>query len=146
VASASFLRRLQSQLFAGKELILKSIEALGGAVLRCIGLPEAGKTTIARALCECFHSGGILAVLLDGEVLRHRLNAGLGFNADDLRRGAHVAQVFGATSWRITAPLRAFCRMGSSRSRRASRTAMASSPDHQFGDEQSTHPARRARQ
>jgi adenylylsulfate kinase len=70
----------------------------GGAVLWFTGLPGAGKTTIARALHERLRNEGVAAVLLDGDVLRHGLNAGLGFSADDrrenLRRVAHVAQLF----------------------------------------------------
>jgi adenylylsulfate kinase len=89
---------LHLHLFAGQELILKSTEMPGGAVLWFTGLPGAGKTTITRALHERLRNEGVSSVLLDGDVLRHGLNAGLGFSADDrhenLRRVAHVAQLF----------------------------------------------------
>lgn len=69
-----------------------------GGVLWFTGLPGAGKTTIASALHGRLSSEGVSAVLLDGDVLRHGLNAELGFSADDrrenLRRIAHVARLF----------------------------------------------------
>jgi adenylylsulfate kinase len=61
-------------------------------------LPGAGKTTISCALHQRLRDEGIAAVLLDGDALRHGLNAGLGYSADDrrenLRRIAHVAELF----------------------------------------------------
>jgi adenylylsulfate kinase len=69
-----------------------------GAVLWFTGLPGAGKTTIANALHERLRSEGTATVLLDGDVLRHGLNAGLGFSPEERRenqrRVAHVAQLF----------------------------------------------------
>ncbi|HEX8084028.1 MAG TPA: adenylyl-sulfate kinase [Solirubrobacteraceae bacterium] len=73
--------------------------ALGrrGATLWFTGLPSSGKSTIAAALEERLVAAGIPAYRLDGDNLRHGLNADLGFSAEDraenVRRTAHVAQL-----------------------------------------------------
>lgn len=62
------------------------------------GLPCSGKTTIAKRLKEELDNRGYNAVHLDGDDVRGKLNADLGFSAEDrkenLRRIAHVAKLF----------------------------------------------------
>ena len=71
--------------------------ALGhaGATLWLTGLPASGKSTIAAAVEARLVHAGRPALLLDGDNLRHGINAGLGFSAADraenVRRAAHVA-------------------------------------------------------
>jgi bifunctional enzyme CysN/CysC len=77
----------------------RRVEALGrtGATLWFTGLPSSGKSTIAAALEHRLVAAGVPAYRLDGDNLRHGLNADLGFSADDraenVRRTAHVAQL-----------------------------------------------------
>jgi adenylylsulfate kinase len=62
------------------------------------GLPSAGKSTLANALCREFHSMGIMSYVLDGDNIRHGLNKDLGFSPEDrkenIRRIAEVAKLF----------------------------------------------------
>jgi bifunctional enzyme CysN/CysC len=73
--------------------------ALGrrGATLWFTGLPSSGKSTIAAALEERLVAAGVPAYRLDGDNLRHGLNADLGFSAEDraenVRRTAHAARL-----------------------------------------------------
>ncbi|MEV4614791.1 adenylyl-sulfate kinase [Kitasatospora sp. NPDC049258] len=53
-----------------------------GATLWLTGLPSAGKTTLARALCARLH-GGRPVELLDGDALRAELSPDLGFTRAD---------------------------------------------------------------
>ena len=66
-----------------------------GATVWFTGLPASGKSTVAAAVEERLVGGGRAAYLLDGDNLRHGLNADLGFSAADraenVRRAAHVA-------------------------------------------------------
>jgi bifunctional enzyme CysN/CysC len=68
-----------------------------GATLWFTGLPSSGKSTIAAALEERLVDAGIAAYRLDGDNLRHGLNANLGFTAQDraenVRRTAHAARL-----------------------------------------------------
>ena len=62
------------------------------------GLPGSGKTTLAHELeRQLFHKGYHVTVL-DGDNLRHGLNADLGFSAEDraenIRRAGEVAMLF----------------------------------------------------
>jgi bifunctional enzyme CysN/CysC len=61
------------------------------------GLPASGKSTIAAALEERLIEAGIPAYRLDGDNLRHGLNADLGFSAEDraenVRRASHAARL-----------------------------------------------------
>ncbi|HEV2770053.1 MAG TPA: adenylyl-sulfate kinase [Solirubrobacteraceae bacterium] len=78
-------------------------ERLGqrGGTLWLTGLPGAGKTTIAMALEERLAEAGWLAYVLDGDNLRHGLNADLGFDAagraENVRRTAEVARLIADT-------------------------------------------------
>ena len=69
-----------------------------GATLWMTGLSGSGKSTIAAALEHRLLSAGWHAYRLDGDNLRHGLNANLGFTPDDrrenIRRLAHVARLF----------------------------------------------------
>ena len=65
------------------------------------GLSGSGKSTLATALERTLHTEGRLTTLLDGDLLRTGLNAGLGFTDDDrrenVRRAAEVARLFNHT-------------------------------------------------
>ena len=71
--------------------------ALGhaGATLWFTGLPASGKSTLAAAVEQRLVGEGRPALVLDGDNLRHGLNADLGFSAADraenVRRTAHAA-------------------------------------------------------
>jgi bifunctional enzyme CysN/CysC len=68
------------------------------AVLWFTGLSGSGKSTIARMLEQRLFERGCQTMLLDGDTLRHGLNADLGFSAADrtenIRRVGDVAQLF----------------------------------------------------
>jgi bifunctional enzyme CysN/CysC len=70
----------------------------GGAVVWMTGLPGAGKSTLAMALEGALVEAGYAAYVLDGDNLRHGLNADLGFGPDarreNVRRAGEVAALF----------------------------------------------------
>ena len=74
-------------------------QALGtsGATIWMTGLSGSGKSTIATAIEHTLVSSSRAAYMLDGDNLRHGLNAGLGFSAEDraenVRRVGEVAQL-----------------------------------------------------
>jgi bifunctional enzyme CysN/CysC len=74
-------------------------EALGagGATIWMTGLSGSGKSTIAAAAEHTLVSSGRHAFMLDGDNLRHGLNAGLGFGPEDraenVRRVGEVAKI-----------------------------------------------------
>jgi bifunctional enzyme CysN/CysC len=74
--------------------------ALGarGATVWFTGLSGSGKSTIANALERLLVTSGQPAYVLDGDNLRHGINADLGFSAADrdenVRRVAEVARLF----------------------------------------------------
>ena len=78
-------------------------ELLGqrGGTVWLTGLPGAGKTTIAMALEERLADAGCVAYVLDGDNLRHGLNADLGFDAaaraENVRRTGEVARLIADT-------------------------------------------------
>ncbi|MFP4054284.1 MAG: adenylyl-sulfate kinase [Phycisphaerae bacterium] len=69
-----------------------------GCVVWLTGLSGSGKSTIARALEKRLLEGGHLAYVLDGDNVRHGLNANLGFSPEDraenIRRIGEVAALF----------------------------------------------------
>jgi adenylyl-sulfate kinase len=69
-----------------------------GATVWFTGLPASGKSTIAVEVERRLVEAGRGAYLLDGDNLRHGLNADLGFTVDDraenVRRTAEVARLF----------------------------------------------------
>ena len=79
-----------------------------GGVLWLTGLSGAGKSTLAVALEERLYGLGYQAFVLDGDNVRHGLNANLGFSPEDraenIRRIGEVAALFaGAGMIAITA-------------------------------------------
>jgi adenylylsulfate kinase len=89
-----------------------------GCVIWFTGLSGSGKSTVANTLDHLLHQSGIQSVVLDGDNVRHGLNAGpgmlknthgeefsnrfgLGFSAIDreenIRRIGAVAEIFAAT-------------------------------------------------
>jgi adenylyl-sulfate kinase len=72
--------------------------AARGATVWLTGLSGSGKSTIAAAVERRLLERRQPAYLLDGDNLRHGLNAGLGFSDDDraenVRRVAEVARLF----------------------------------------------------
>lgn len=68
-------------------LALPTDTGLPGAVVLLTGLSGSGKSTLARALREEIVEAGIRPVsLLDGDVVRRNLSAGLGFGREDRER------------------------------------------------------------
>jgi adenylylsulfate kinase len=69
-----------------------------GSIIWMTGLSGSGKSTIAAIVEEKLIGMGKLAYRLDGDNLRHGLNAGLGFSAHDraenVRRAGEVAKLF----------------------------------------------------
>jgi adenylyl-sulfate kinase len=69
-----------------------------GAVIWLTGLPGSGKSTLAMALERRLFDLGWRAYTLDGDNLRHGLNADLGFGPQDrqenIRRVGEVAALF----------------------------------------------------
>ncbi len=74
-----------------------ALEAQGATVL-FTGLSGAGKSTIAAGVEEAYVQSGRHAFLLDGDNLRHGINADLGFSDQDrkenVRRAGEVARMF----------------------------------------------------
>jgi bifunctional enzyme CysN/CysC len=74
------------------------VSRAGGATVWLTGLPASGKSTLAVALEDRLEADGRAAYLLDGDNLRHGLNAGLGFSdedrAENVRRVGEVAKLF----------------------------------------------------
>jgi bifunctional enzyme CysN/CysC len=69
----------------------------GGATIWMTGLSGSGKSTIATAIEHTLVSSGRHAFMLDGDNLRHGLNANLGFSPEDrdenVRRTGEVAKI-----------------------------------------------------
>ena len=69
-----------------------------GATVWLTGLSGSGKSTIAGLVEQSLVDAAVLTYTLDGDNLRHGLNANLGFSADDraenVRRVGEVARLF----------------------------------------------------
>jgi adenylylsulfate kinase len=69
-----------------------------GCTLWLTGLSGSGKSTVGVALEKALTARGVLCYRLDGDNVRHGLNANLGFGADDrtenIRRIGEVAKLF----------------------------------------------------
>lgn len=68
------------------------------AILWYTGLSGAGKSTLANKVEEKLYEKGFHTYVLDGDNIRHGLNKGLGFTAEDrkenIRRIGEVAKLF----------------------------------------------------
>lgn len=68
------------------------------ATLLLTGLPNSGKTTIARAVERALFDNGRAVSVLDGELMRRGVNKDLGYSAEErsenLRRSGHIAKLF----------------------------------------------------
>ena len=54
-----------------------------GTIIWFTGLPGAGKTTLAQAVCQALGNRGLSAQVIDGDELRRGVCADLGFSAVD---------------------------------------------------------------
>lgn len=76
----------------------ESLTRQRGRAVWLYGISGSGKSTLAAALQRALHASGHLTTVLDGDLLRTGLNAGLGFSDDDrrenIRRAAEVARLF----------------------------------------------------
>ncbi|MFC4128225.1 adenylyl-sulfate kinase [Nocardia rhizosphaerae] len=81
-----------------RSAVTRDDRAHAGATVWLTGLSGSGKSTIAVELERQLIAAGRAAYLLDGDNLRHGLNAGLGFSPADrdenVRRVAEVAALF----------------------------------------------------
>lgn len=69
-----------------------------GATLWFTGLSGSGKSTVAVALEKALAARGVLSYRLDGDNIRHGINANLGFSAEDrqenIRRVGEISRLF----------------------------------------------------
>ena len=82
---------------------------MSGATVWLTGLSGSGKSTIANAVAERLLALGRAAYVLDGDNLRHGLNADLGFTAADraenVRRVGEVARLLADAGLVVLAPV-----------------------------------------
>jgi bifunctional enzyme CysN/CysC len=98
-----------------------------GATVWLTGLSGSGKSTVAVALEGLLVAAGQPAYRLDGDNLRHGLNADLGFSADDrdenVRRAGEVALLLADAGVVALVPLISPYRAGRDRARAAHEAA-----------------------
>jgi bifunctional enzyme CysN/CysC len=98
-----------------------------GATVWLTGLSGSGKSTVAVALEGLLVTSGQPAYRLDGDNLRHGLNADLGFSADDrdenVRRAGEVAVLLADAGVVALVPLISPYRAGRDRARAAHEAA-----------------------
>ncbi|MCU1453538.1 MAG: cysNC 1 [Acidimicrobiales bacterium] len=98
-----------------------------GATVWLTGLSGSGKSTVAVALERLLVDAGRPAYRLDGDNLRHGLNADLGFSADDrdenVRRAGEVALVLADAGVVAIVPLISPYRAGRDHARTVHETA-----------------------
>lgn len=86
-----------------------SRHGLRGATIWFTGLSGSGKSTVANAVAEQLLAQGRPAYLLDGDNIRHGLNADLGFAAEDraenVRRIAEVARLMADAGLMVLVPV-----------------------------------------
>lgn len=82
------------------DAIVREMRGSGRHTGRCYwftGLSGAGKTTLANKFCEALRERGLTCLVLDGDVLRERLNRDLSFSREDrrenVRRIAEIAHM-----------------------------------------------------
>lgn len=72
-----------------------------GVTLWFTGLSGSGKSTIAVAVEKALAARGVLSYRLDGDNIRHGINANLGFSAEDrqenIRRVGEISKLFADT-------------------------------------------------
>ena len=82
---------------------------LEGLTVWFTGLSGSGKSTVANAVAERLLEEGRPAYLLDGDNVRHGLNADLGFSADDraenIRRVGEVARLMADAGLVVLVPV-----------------------------------------
>jgi bifunctional enzyme CysN/CysC len=80
-----------------------------GATVWLTGLSGSGKSTVAAAAERLLVEAGRPAYVLDGDNVRHGLNADLGFSAEDraenVRRVGHVARLMADAGLVVLVPL-----------------------------------------
>ena len=85
------------------------MSAFTPVVLWMTGLSGAGKSTIAYALEKKLQGENVLCEVLDGDVLRNGINAGLGFTEADrrenIRRTAEIAKLLCANGFIVICSL-----------------------------------------
>ncbi|MCR8658700.1 adenylyl-sulfate kinase [Paenibacillus endoradicis] len=78
--------------------LIESMNAHRGGVIWFTGLPGSGKTTLAINVQYELLQSNIRCAIIDGDVIRHKLNCDLGFSEEDrmenLRRAAEVTRMF----------------------------------------------------
>jgi adenylyl-sulfate kinase len=96
---------------------------LAGATVWLTGLSGSGKSTVANAVAERLMELGRPAYVLDGDNVRHGLNADLGFGRDDraenVRRVGEVARLMADAGLIVLAPVISPYRADRDRVRRA---------------------------
>jgi adenylylsulfate kinase len=80
-----------------REISVRQHNLTNNRVWWMTGLPAAGKTSLAHALCEALQTEGRLAFVLDGDELRRGLCSNLGLSdvdrRENIRRASEVARL-----------------------------------------------------
>src|SRR6201995_6007372 len=113
VAAGMVLREVSTLSANPNSVVLKSLvtaedRTSRGLTLWFTGLSASGKSSVAMLVEQKLLEKGVPAYVLDGDNLRHRLNADLGFSradrAETLRRLAHVAALIADSGHTVLVP------------------------------------------